>query len=241
MHIINNSSIGNESLKRKQSPLNRSPPVTMTVATTTTTNDSSTSRHVFDSWLDDGTTPPPLMKRLRLSNDDRMISNTSTSTTTTTTPTTDITSTRSIDTTVVSSTTTSNVSMRNSLLTDSILSYFSTDVPIDNNECNSGSIGGENQTAASPKATSAMNQFFTPERRNLSAPIHHELMNTPPFTPLPKYEEMMTPELKMERLVGTSTGAHSLSLSVETLQVVDNGMNADGGKTGEISNRIKET
>nr|CAH8852930.1 unnamed protein product [Trichobilharzia regenti] len=196
MHIINNSSIGNESLKRKQSPLNRSPPVTMTVATTTTTNDSSTSRHVFDSWLDDGTTPPPLMKRLRLSNDDRMISNTSTSTTTTTTPTTDITSTRSIDTTVVSSTTTSNVSMRNSLLTDSILSYFSTDLPIDNNECNSGSIGGENQTAASPKATSAMNQFFTPERRNLSAPIHHELMNTPPFTPLPKYEEMMTPELK---------------------------------------------
>ncbi|CAH8858300.1 unnamed protein product [Trichobilharzia szidati] len=128
MHINNSSNCNNESLKRKQSPLYSSPPITMTTATTTTTTtiNSSTSRHVFNSWLDNGTTPPPLMKRLRLSNDDRMISSTSATTTTTTT---DITSTSSIDTTVLSIS--SSTTPSNSLLTDSVLSYFSTDLHID--------------------------------------------------------------------------------------------------------------
>ncbi|KAK4470062.1 hypothetical protein MN116_005668 [Schistosoma mekongi] len=184
--------------------------VTNSPTATTCTNLSPTLNNIFqttpesfrNSWLDDETTPSPLIKRLRLSNNDEMISKCISYMTATTT--TDNNSNSSAINTIHSD---FDSSTGKSILTDSVLDCLNTNTfdnidNINNFDCNNKThiineklFTNHNNIKYCSK-TSDPSQLLTPDKHLLNS-MDGSVNTTPvPITPLPRYEEMMTPELK---------------------------------------------
>ncbi|CAH8561246.1 unnamed protein product [Schistosoma margrebowiei] len=162
----------------------------------------TTPKHFYNSWLEDETTPSPLMKRIRLSNNDEIVSNSLLNVTTITT---DVKN-SSIVNTIPSNSVCHTVK---SILTDSIVDFFTTNSFHNHNsnnnddDCNK-EIQEIDESLSTIKPTNrencqetfVSNQLLTPDK-NVPNSMIESVNTTPiPFTPLPKYEEMMTPELK---------------------------------------------
>ncbi|CAH8576207.1 unnamed protein product [Schistosoma haematobium] len=165
----------------------------------------TTPKHFYNSWLEDETTPSPLMKRIRLSNNDEIVSNSLLNVTTITT---DVKN-SSIINTIPSNSVCHTVK---SILTDSVVDFFTTnsfhnhntndDDDDDDDDCNhkiqeiNESLSIKPTNKENCQETFISNQLLTPDK-NLPNSMMESVNITPiPFTPLPKYEEMMTPELK---------------------------------------------
>ncbi|CAH8542767.1 unnamed protein product [Heterobilharzia americana] len=169
--LIVSSPSCDETLKTEESPL---------LNVDSFTSPCTTSKHLCNSWLEDAATVSPLMKRLLLSNNDESISNSSPY----------VTAAASINT--------------HSILTDSLLGCFNAN-PFDDGSIEVDPSKKQNQVSdylinntniEYRKESSTSDQSFTPDKQ-LQTPVHESLNTTPiPITPLPKYEEMMTPELK---------------------------------------------
>ncbi|CAH8299454.1 unnamed protein product, partial [Schistosoma turkestanicum] len=202
IHLIVNTSPTHRKLSPMSSNLTQSTTTTPTPTTSTTMSMTATTtpKHFSHSWLDDETTPSPLIKRLRLSNntdhdddDDKIISNcfsytASTTTTTTTTPT-DI----------------KNYQTEKSILSDSVVDFITANsFTTHHNDAYIQSSNKENDQGA----RNSCGELLTPDKKkdSLNSMLFNAAsMNTPPIhctttttttTPLPKYEEMITPELK---------------------------------------------
>ncbi|TNN05550.1 Structure-specific endonuclease subunit SLX4 [Schistosoma japonicum] len=169
---------------------------------TSNNNLQTTPKHFSNSWLDDETTPSPLIKRLRLSNNDEMISKCISYMTATTT--TDNNSNSSTINTIDSD---FNSCTGKSILTDSVLDCLNTSTldKIDNIndfDCNNKThiineeLFTNHNNIEHCLKTSDPSQLLTPDK-HLPNSMDGSVNTTPiPITPLPKYEEMMTPELK---------------------------------------------
>ncbi|CAH8560062.1 unnamed protein product [Schistosoma bovis] len=169
-HTINKLTTEPETMDNNSSILllNNSP--TCTTLSPILNNDLqvTTPKHFYNSWLEDETTPSPLMKRIRLSNNDEIVSNSLLNITTITTD------------------------VKNSSIINTIPSNSVCHTIQEINE--SLSIKPTNRENCQEIFVS--NQLLTPDK-NLPNSIMESVNITPiPLTPLPKYEEMMTPELK---------------------------------------------
>ncbi|XP_018645122.1 hypothetical protein Smp_142090 [Schistosoma mansoni] len=158
---------------------------------------ATTPKHLYNSWLEDETTPSPLMKRIRLSNNDEIVSNPLLHVTTITT---DVKNSSTVNTIP------SVCHTEKSILTDSVLDFLTTNSFNNHNSkddnCNNKPQEINESLLIKPtnrencQETFASDQLLTPDK-NSSNFMPGSVNTTPvPFTPLPKYEEMMTPELK---------------------------------------------